>query len=55
MQTNFNKLAREVKRIYKETDVVMKSVKKICGKGCSYCCTQNIRVSYGEVRSSKST
>lgn len=48
MKTNIPVIAREVKRVYFETDVQMKSVAKVCGEGCSHCCHQNVRVHFGE-------
>lgn len=41
-------MARDVKRIYFDTDVAMKTVPKVCGAGCSHCCHQNIRIHGGE-------
>lgn len=48
MKTNLPAVAREVKRVYFETDVRMKAVPKACSKGCSHCCHQNVRVHSGE-------
>lgn len=48
METNFNKVAREAKRIYKECDVKMKQVASVCTKGCNHCCHQLIRVHIAE-------
>lgn len=48
MEFNMIKTAREIKRIYKETDVSMKNISKICSEGCSYCCHQIIPVHVAE-------
>ena len=48
MQSNPNKVAREVKRIYKNADVKIKNVKSVCSKGCSHCCHQHVRVHMAE-------
>jgi Fe-S-cluster containining protein len=44
LDINYNQLRREVRRIYKETDVTIKSLSKSCHKGCSSCCTQLIKI-----------
>lgn len=48
MKTNLSAVARDVKRIYFEADVQMKAVSKMCSRGCSHCCHQNVRVHSGE-------
>jgi len=48
LETNQRKVLRGIKKIYKETDVRMKGVEKICQKGCSFCCHQVISVHYAE-------
>ncbi len=44
MKTYSPAISREIKRIYFDTDVSMKSVSKVCAESCSFCCHQNIRV-----------
>ena len=41
---NTNKVGRAVKRIYKEVDVRMKKLPKVCIKGCAHCCRQVIPI-----------
>jgi Fe-S-cluster containining protein len=48
MNKNINQVAREIKQIYKETDVKMKDIQNVCQKGCSYCCHQTIPVHSAE-------
>ncbi len=48
METNLNKVRREVVRIYKSTDVRLKNIEKSCLEGCSHCCNQNIPVHVSE-------
>lgn len=48
MKTNLTAIARDVKKIYFDTDLAMKSVPKVCRPGCSHCCHQNIRIHFGE-------
>jgi Fe-S-cluster containining protein len=44
MKTNPSAIARNVKQIYFDTDVRMKSIPKICEEGCSFCCHQNVLI-----------
>lgn len=48
MEKNTNKIAREVIRIYKDVDVKMKRVPKVCGEGCAHCCRQVIVIHSAE-------
>ena len=48
MQTNINKIRREVIRTYKSVDARLKHVKKACSAGCAHCCHQNIPVHAAE-------
>jgi len=48
LQTNINKVRREVIRIYKSVDLRLKHVSKVCSIGCSHCCHQNIPVHAAE-------
>ncbi|HAK60122.1 MAG TPA: hypothetical protein DCO77_07030 [Nitrospiraceae bacterium] len=48
VQLKANKVAREVKSIYKKTDAAMKSVSKVCQPGCAYCCLRSIRIHLAE-------
>jgi len=48
MQTNANKVAREIKCIYKDADVRSKNIKSVCSEGCSHCCHQHVRIHWAE-------
>ena len=48
MNTNFNKVRREVKRISKGINVRLKNIKTVCTPGCSHCCHQNIPIHAAE-------
>ncbi|OGS92720.1 MAG: hypothetical protein A2061_04425 [Gallionellales bacterium GWA2_59_43] len=48
MRIDLPAVAREVKRIYFDTDVQMKSIAKVCTDNCPHCCHQNVRVHFGE-------
>lgn len=48
MNMNFSKVSRNVKRIYKESDVKMKQIASVCSKGCNYCCYQPIWIHLSE-------
>lgn len=48
MESNINKVRRNVRRIYKDTDTSLKHVQSVCLSGCAHCCHQNIPVHAAE-------
>lgn len=48
METNINKVRREILRINKFVDARIKDAKKACLAGCAHCCHQNVPVHAAE-------
>lgn len=48
MNTNINKVRREILRINKSVDARLKDAKKACSVGCAHCCHQNVPVHAAE-------